>query len=272
MMEELNILEEQIIRYLEHEMSIEERQAFEMQLNQDKQLQGVLEEYKVILKGIELAGDNQLRSSIQKVNDELEAENFFSPGKKEPESHAKIRNFRWMKYAVAALILIGMMTFIIKLSNKPVNGAEIFATYYKVDSNQVRMEIKANRTSGLIPSFIETDSFATALELYLEGKYNESIYLLESRTDSFRNSEIAQYYLALNYLALKNYKVSEPILGKLCGDSLFILHEDACWYRVLIWIHQDQDTENIKFLLNQFSSSTNPDRVVSSKRILAYYQ
>ena len=272
-MEEFNILEEQVIRYLEHEMRLEERQAFEIQINQDKKLQILLEEYKVILKGIELSGDNKLRSSIQKVNDQLETDKFFTLRKNKLESTVKLVNFKWIKYAVAALILLGMLTFIIQMSNsKPVKGDEIFATYYRVDSNQVKIDVRANSTSGLIPAIVEKDSFTKALELYLQGNYNESKSLIESRTDSFKKSGIAQYYLALNYLALKNFKASEPILGKLCGDPLFISHEDACWYRVLIWIHQDKDIENVKFLLNQFSSSSNPERVVSSKRILAYYQ
>lgn len=266
-------MEEDIVRFLEGDMNEEECKIFESRLESEPQLQKLLLEYRTIIEGIEFWGDEQVRSSINKIQKDLEEKNFFKNGKSVSSggrSGGNLISMNGFKYLIAAAILIAVSTTVfIWLTPDKLNGSELFANYNKLDREQLKKDIERFNVSGLISGMQAEDTIKQAL-IYLEsGNFTESLKLLENFNVDKPGIPIVQYYLGLNHLNLGRFDKSGPIFKSLCSQKSFELASDACWYYALQLIHNNADVELAKSILSDLSSRDTYNRAAEAKNLLS---
>ncbi len=249
-MEEYLEIEEQIIQYLEGEMDETQRLDFEVLLRNNPDLVKTIEEYKLILNGIQQWGDQNLKASIKKVNQELSETRFFEKETKTTHLKSLINN-NVIRYAAAAIFL-GLLVYNIFLpSTNKIDHNKIFAEYYKPDLDLANNQIQKIKDLGFIQSSDTGNTLSRALQLYIQGDYIESINKIKAVEPEVQGTNICQYFLGMNYIALEKYTEAEDILNKLCDGSDFEYQINACWNLSLTLIKLDSDPVKISKLLEK---------------------
>ncbi|HQX44282.1 MAG: hypothetical protein IPG21_06835 [Saprospiraceae bacterium] len=265
-------MEEDVVRYLEGEMSKEEISIFEKRLESEPELNNLLLEYRGVLNGVEYWGDEQVKATIAKVQKDLEVQDFFNntnatSGNYFLKSGNQIKSA--IKFLVAACILSAVaFSVFIWLTPAKINGVELFSFYNKVDKNQIQKDIEKFNVSGLIAGAQAEDTIKQALIYLAEGNYKASSILLESFNAEKSGIPLVQFYLGLSYLNLEMYDKSESFFKNLCKLNGFELRNDACWYYALQMVRRNQNTEIAKSILLELSSNTSFNKASDAKELL----
>lgn len=168
--------------YLNNELSSEERQAFEMQLASDENLQNELNIFKDMVGGIRTAGLKAeletLRAKHESTTEETSA-NVFS-----------LTSIRTIAIAASVAVLVGFFIFNIGGSSDP------FSTVYYKDA-------------GLPTAMGEDNSqFLQAMVDYKNESYETAISVLQEICNAEKDPR-ACYYLAHSYLNSENLEMAK---------------------------------------------------------------
>jgi len=228
--------EDLLMKYLDNEMSLSEKQEFENQMKDNAQLKAQVESLMLARKAVEYYG---IHDEVSKVRKE------FQQGT--TQQKAKVvrmkKPLRYILMAAASVILIGLIAIgylFYQLSpekvynegfvsyNLPVaRGSNVSATsienaYQKKDYNQV---IELSKTSPVS----EKEQLLTGLSFMQLNQFNEaSIQFREILKVPHSNYKPdAEYYLALSQLRMKQYDEALDIFRKIHADESHLYHKQV---------------------------------------------
>ncbi len=269
-MEENSQLEEKVIQYLEGDLSQQEKLEFEIEISKDDSLRQLVEEYKVVLDGVDQWNTEKLRTRIQLVNDHLHQSGFFETPKVATVRSLNQGNIR--KYLAIAASLLVIVTAIVFYQSFKKKDDRIWIANYNLPEKELSLSLLSNfKDQGFFPGITGTDTLLLAIQFYANSSYNESLLALNSLPMEIKNSNIVQYYFGLNYMGLSNFYLAESIFKKLCETQQFYLNDNSCWRYGLSLLNQNTDQ---KKLVSVFEQIANSNSIYSdkAKEILIHYQ
>lgn len=249
-------IEDRIIMYLEGEMQDEERAAFEVSLESDPELRKLLDEYKIILSGVEEWGDRQLRDSIRDQSSKWGLSDHPAEVNAVPAQVKKNNN---LIYLLAAAVFIGVVCWVFLIPYLKTNsGEKLYAQYYTTDTVWIHSAVNLFMEDGFIPATQEPDTMKMAIEQFLKGDYTSSISLLEDLKGGGSRENWKNYFLGMNYLGLREWEKASGLFELSCHAQDTLLHEQACWQLALIEVRLHSESEKTRSLLrNVIDSNSN---------------
>lgn len=246
--------EDRVIMYLEGDMNDDERAAFEHSLQTDPELQQLVEEYKVILRGLDEWGDQNLKKSIREVHSRLEDSNFFS--RENTQGARQWRYNSWI-YLAAAAVMVGAILFVyVYTYNKKSQGEPLFAEYYKPDTVWINSVVRLFKEDGFVPGSHDSDSFDLAIRQYSVSEYFLSVRTLQGiPSGSASVSNLKNYLTALNYIGMGEWEEAEVLLGSLCESRDPLFSGESCWNLALVKIKSDPKDPDSRTLLQNIINS-----------------
>ncbi len=271
-MDENLTIQDEIIRYLNGELSDNERSDFETRMHKDHSLSSEVKNYKILMSGINQWGEIQMKSLVAQVDQELEKENFFQQVQK--EHSGKLVQFlsqnKTMVFAVAASLAL-FLFYLIHLWGAGPSASEQYASYYKPERQKTEQFIEGLQSSGLIPSEPIQDSMRWALEKYRNGDYISTISFLERNSIPASLQSLAQFYLGLSYLGAGMPQKAESHLRSLCSGNEIEFKTISCWYLALSILNTKGYTNEGMQLFQIVSEDTSHSQASQAKEILAQW-
>ena len=236
-------LEEKIDRYLEGDMSIEEKLDIEMIISNDKELSKMIELRKAIRT--EIINRNDIQSIMLK------------------EEKGIKRKMKWTYLAVAAslflLISIGLLQST-KMSNMEIVNqyAYIIPEHSEIDKLKTENYIQKISDNGILLrgeecffenlNRIECKQALEALTYYFDGRFDESYLLFEEVLKPIsKNVELSLFMAIAMIEAEKKEKALGCLLTlKSIGNEMY--KEDVDYYLAIAYIQNDQLLKGRKIL------------------------
>jgi tetratricopeptide (TPR) repeat protein len=231
-------LEDQLMSYLDNEMSPEERQLFEVQLKSNPDLQKRLERLTLAQKAVQYYG---IETRVKEVRRQFQNEAPVSE-----DAYGKVVK---MRRPVRALFIAAASTIIIA-------AGVVAYMLYELSPEKTYSE---NYIAYNIPVARGNDSSITSIEkAYQEKKYAQVIELSRNGVDDSRQKFLlglsymqvndfpkaieqlkelaaapskykpdAEFYLGLSYLRIKQYDAALEILGRIKDDASHVYHDQV---------------------------------------------
>lgn len=215
---------EQIEKYLNGEFSQEEKERFEKRIMEEDELRKLVDEHRILLRGLELGFNRELKSRLQ-----LEEQRFT---KNERKSKRRILPLRW-SIGIAATMAILIVTVLL-LNYKPVNTQELFIAYYQPYPN-VEQPLSRSDVSA-----------SSAYVFYEKGLYQPALKSFESLVKENPEDPAALFYMGICRLEL-----GETDQAIFQFQSVRTLESNkysrsALWYEALSHLKNDQKSKAIE--------------------------
>jgi hypothetical protein len=216
-------------RYVEGDLTNDERVAFENLLAHDEQLKQHLADYQDIHSSIQM----KLANDAEKVDftrtlDTLNKQHFGAVQANEPK--VKKLKVNWSISAVAAVLVLGLLLW------APWNGSlyEQFAAYPEMSVTERGAE--------------QTELDKAAL-LFNDRKYEDAKIILASLYSTDKGNSLVSYYYAATLLETEEMAKGRAILAELSlGESVF--KYDAAYDVAMSYLKEGKDTD-AKFWLSK---------------------
>lgn len=270
-MEEYSELEEKIIRYLEGDLDEDQKIKMEDQIEADDAIKQLVEEYKIILGGVDLWNTENLKLKIKEVNDELSTNGFFDEGNSVDMPSLFIVYYRKYGKIAAVILAIFSMIGIYFIRETNISRQNWFIAYDKPEKEFSLSLLQRAQAQGFLPGSSGNDSLIIAIQLYADGSYDRSLQILESLTDLDKHSDISKYYMGLNYMALSEINKSEIYFRELCEKEKFEFRDNACWSLSISLIKQQAPKRKILVALRKLGQS-NTDIAKKANEIIPHFQ
>ncbi len=229
---------ENIERYLNDSMSVEERKTFELDLKSNSTLTQHLDEQKLMHEAIET---QSLKEQLDMFHEDVSDIKTFK------RDTSKVISFNFRKLAVAAALIIaaGSFWFFNGSSNE-----KLYAKHFTPDP-------------GLPTTMGETANFAfyDAMVNYKQGDYKTAISKWEVILQSKPKNDTLNYFLGVAHLANNNEDSAIQFLNNVTQNSTSDFNNDAFYYLGLAYLKAD----NIELAKKNLTFST----VDNSKNILS---
>jgi hypothetical protein len=219
--------------YLSEELSETERVAFEKRLQEDAEFRNSYELYREASEFLKNTIENEEETAAFKENlQKIGAAHF-----KETPVSKKSRNITFLKYAIAASIILLMGIFLFDQNTSP--SYEDFMTYdtvsFTVRGGEPNLTLKAEEAfntknfkaaEGYFTELLAADADNRELQLYLgisvleQDKFEQARIIFKKIAQGnsvFKNS--ATWYLALTELKAGNLKECKAVLEKIPEDA-----------------------------------------------------
>lgn len=214
-------------------MSPSEEEQFSIRLSKDQDFQESFELHKAI---VEVISDKK-QAEIRNILNEIKSENRKRKG---------LRKRNVFKLSAVAACIAAISVLFFENRRKEYTNTEIFNTYF--DSIPICLT-----TRGEQEKIINT--FDSGL-FYLEKRnYNKAISELQKTADSSELYPASQFFTALSYMAMKDFKNAIPILRQISENSICLFYEDAIWNLALCYI-MIGDKEKAKKRLEELKTMT----------------
>jgi predicted peroxiredoxin len=267
---------EQIEMYLEGQLQGADLTAFEQEMKQDATLQTEVAEYKDLIQGIRIAGQNEFVHLIHTWEKELAAADVIaekattdvqsspqdsstaignSYGKVVEMTSVKGNRFKWIyRIAAAACVLVligvGIMQFV---------GQNTDAQLYE------------QNFTHLPPNFIERDDtislLTEAVKLYDKKEYGAANPKFDTFLAKDPNNIAASLYAGISHLAVGETDRAIPLFKKVVADQNENFIEPAQWYLALAYIKRG-DKNNALSMLGQIRNTPGHEYRENAKTLL----
>ena len=204
--------------YFRNELSLTDRDSFQVRLNTDKDFASKVDQYQLITEEIrQWADETDLLEKMNQWDEEdsgLQKQSFIST------SLFKI---------AAVLIPIIVVTVLIynQLSQSSASNQDLFTSYFSPYEDVI-----SNRT-------VDEGSFGLAMNYYNSVEYDKAVELFDKSLRDEKDSEnamVTSFYLAMSYMALGEIKEAELLLKKVEQDGSPLFREVSQWYLLLGFI------------------------------------
>ncbi len=228
-----------INRYLEGEMNAEELKAFELQMQQDADMQNEVELTRDVFSTLKIKlqpGENEkkLRYSLQEINSE-----FFSKKSKQAKI-VSVNRRRWMT-AVAAIFIMALLLTVWQ----PWKKEDLYQQYAALQMPAVAE--RGTTTDNLLKS---------AVENFNDKKFEKAIPAFEEVLKDSNQNTFVQYYYSIALLQNNQIEKSRALLAQLYnGVSLF--KYDAAFYMALSYL-KEKNKPVCKEWLNKIPADAGP--------------
>jgi tetratricopeptide (TPR) repeat protein len=240
-------LQNQIERYLFHEMTEEEERDFTARINNDADLKEEVELIAMIIAATTKAGREKDASEIEMLK-QTSLDDIRKLAKR-PKSKTVLKTAYWFTASAAVILLAFIINHFYKVNSE---GEQLFAAYYTPYHDDTGLH-----RGGSIMTDEDTALLTEAMELYTTGQYAEaldafnkissnysdevaiykavcmleigstdqSIQLLsesmEKHGEGWEHYQDSQWYLALSYLKDKRNNDAQSILEQIVTDGRF---------------------------------------------------
>lgn len=257
-----------IIRYIDQEMTEDERIAFESSLMTNKELANELREYQLLLEGIESWGDQLTKDKIKSYDKQLEQEGYFNKSHVIKSFIGNANNLKWIGLAASIAILVTAYIFL-----KPdvkLNPVITYATYYKVDEKLLTKYLTYYQPSGMVNSdTLHKDSLYLGLQAFQQKNYGQTVSFLKPLQSQSVLSDPGAFYLALAFIQVNEFQNAIDLLIPLTNCRSFELREESKWYLALSNMQSGGNIEGTKALLRELSQSSYSDMAAKAGSLLA---
>jgi len=246
---------ETIHRYLAGIMETREREAFEADMQANPALREEVELERILISGIERAGqDNEVRKTLEAVQDKLRSEGFFQSREDATTpilTIAHTKKFNIMKRMLAAaatlVVLVGGVWFFMN-QDKPVDANALFTQYYqpKEDVQRAKGIIETLTSYGLAGVQSDTDTLKMALQLYESDKYDEALVLFKGFAETHPENDVAQYYMGVIHMSQGRYAKAIELLLPISRSDESALKNDALWNLALCYLKTDDGVNDAR--------------------------
>lgn len=223
-------------RYLQHEMTPEERRDFELRMQNDEDLARFVTMYRGIDSTMNAekpsTGETQLRQTLQ----ELGAHYFTG------KARVKQGSFRrWWTVAAAALLLVSAGVYYFLFTSP--SADELYATYAKHETLDIRLRGQSE------------DSLAQqAADAFNAQQYKDALPLLQESLGKYPDDVQLKFAEAICYMELNEYQEASVMLDSLAsGTSAYA--DAARWNRALLALKQKQ-IDQCRTILSQIPVSS----------------
>lgn len=223
---EPNLLSE-IERYLQDELSLSEKEAFEEKIKQDPLLAREVENHRTAIFLIK-AG------SIQTLKGKLEQYSEYNPSTKKTSS---VIFQKWYVWAAAASVAIIISVLLLRPYDTK-DPDELFIAYFQAPATD-RQILRGDST---------TDVKIQAFVSYEQGQYKEALAVFEKVLNEQPHDEIL-FYAAAAALADGQSEKAISYLNALLKEPTTLYRSRAQWYLSLAYL-KDGESEKSKSLLN----------------------
>lgn len=260
---------DRIHQYLQNTMDPKERAAFELEMDQQPALREDVHTERLLLAGIEKAGEQAAREQIQSVHRQLKEEGWLEAVRPETPTFTIIfqQNMKRIISIAAALVaLLGAVWFFNPKSDS-VSPQALFQQYHQPQQELPRLRnILAQRESyGLAGN---TDTLVQSLQLFEAGKYQECAQLLSAYRQEHPLDTTAQYYLGLTYLNAGNYAKAIELLQPISLAEQSDFKNDALWNLGLCYLQTTDGVKEAREVFTQLSQNNNYSNHRGAKALL----
>lgn len=258
--------QELLIQYLQGELSAEETRALEARLRREPELSAELTSLQDLLKGIELEGDEQLKTSLSRVENRLDQEGFFET--KKPAKKVFL-GFDWQKLSAAAAVLLLLGAWIF-FQSKP-RQTEIVTTPPAKNQDSLWGSVQRNiRDTAPTPQTptqqppqkqsapdqllaLATKSYRTpafsdyrstngrnaidsAAYLYRTAQYPAMLRYVNRQPAEYQNQTRTKLFKAHAYLSMKQFGQALPILQQVVDSDEMPFSEESEYDLLLCYL------------------------------------
>ena len=219
----MNNTDDQILAYLNGEMTEEDKSEFEAVLQKDESLQKQLILIKVLQDDLDRA------RVIRHLRD-----------KPAPVITLNRRFIKPLMLAAGVVLLAGLGLLFIK--NKESQPDSLFYTYYEKP-----LRLPAMKMGSLNPhSFLNHCQYAMAS--YASGDYETTLANLTKLKARFANNDSLQFYLGICYIELGQPDSAAFYFDKLLLQSSGEYKDASGWYRLLVYLQEEKPDEAAVFI------------------------
>lgn len=211
---------EKIGKYLDNEMTPQERSEFELQIANDDDLRTYIQLYSSIDKTMSMENaspkENELRQTLQQMN-----RKYFAEGGKVVQGSFK----KWL--AIAASVIILVTAGIYFLSSGKTSPEKLYAQFANHDA--LNIQLRGNKTDSLAQN---------AAIAFNKRSYAEALPLLEQYISLQPDDIQMKFSLAVSYLETGNYNAADTIFSNIAsGPTAYAA--TAQWYMALSALKQN---------------------------------
>ncbi len=226
-----------IERFLRGEMSPEELNWFEKEIEGNQQLRNEIELHKkidLVLSDKELI---ELKNQLDLIHQEIEevTEN----------GHGAIRKIYRRVYYSAAALVVGVLIFTLYLTNRNFTTQKLLDRFYEPDVASV--------------TFRGTDSnkdlLAKAMDLYNNKEYGQAIEIFETILQEDKSKIGLNLYSGISHMEIQKYSAANERFRRIIDNKPNPFVESATWYLGMCYLF----TENTDKALEQFETLVNTD-------------
>lgn len=229
---------DRIEKYILGQLETAGKEAFEARLQTSPELQIVVEDHKVLLEAIE---EQSLIENMEQIHQDA----FPNPSASEEKKIYSLWNTNWVKYGVAASVVILVLWGGYTLSRKQTTDQELFASYFTPDP-------------GLPTTMSSTDNFIffEAMVSYKQGAYDDAIAQWEPLLDKKPKNDTLNYFIGVAHLANNNESEAITFLQWATEKEHSQFLSDAYYYLGLSYLKKGNQ-ENAKrfFKLSEHKKS-----------------
>jgi hypothetical protein len=251
---------ESIKKYVNGNLSPEEKQLFENRLASDPAFRDEVKEYMRLFELIQQAGDAQLDSELTQLGKRLLVQET-SPGPSHqgrPRQSKKVFSIPNRVWLIAAALIALLIVLI------PVWRSQSSEFPEKASPEQL---YSSNFRILSAPALRDSEEIHPWKEAYLAGDYPEAIRLLEellSQPDYAYRSE-AFLYLGLCHMAMDQPRDALQALMQVSPDSFD--HDHALWYRALAHL-KVEEVQKAQDLLEKITASPGSEYEEQARQLL----
>lgn len=211
---------------------------------------------KAVIQQLQLEGSKDLQQTIFKVDQELAKEGFFTAPA--PASQPKVV---WFKRLIAAASILLICTLAWQLlAPTGFKTEEQYQLAFRVYDNQlsqpIQLELSEQGFAGN-PQKKLLQQLLNAMEAYDQEDYTTASQLLKKALDHSNLDQsyqlMAEFYLALSYMANQQEQLAIPLLKNLAFNDIN-QQEHVSWYLALAYLKQEQIDLSKNILENLISS------------------
>ncbi len=226
MVEKKEIIE----NYLMGRLTEEEKAIFEKELKNDPSLQQKVNQYKSLLRGIELSFNRELKARLRDEEKKIREKS------SSPMSKQKFLQIGFAMAAVIALIIVSVFV----LNKNKIDAEQILAVYYEPYPN-----VESPVTRG-------KQDRQPGYALYEEGQYKGALKLFGAHLNEFPDDPAALFYSGICYFELGNTRKSIEYLQSVNKLKNNRYSRPAKWYEALAYVKL-KNTKHSKELFMELS-------------------
>lgn len=244
--------------YFEEQMSIEEKNTFELELKSSPELLEATEKYKISKQAIDLLSENALRSKfkdwrkkkdgIVTINEPLEKPVTVS---KPPAKIKSLWSYSFRKMAIAASFILLATTAVFFLMETPTSNDPLVAYFYSPEGDE-------KLRSGGNPDW------NLAIEDFKNKNYKQAIIHLQKINPSI---DVTEFYLAQSFFHLKDYKSAKEYYQKILDRPGSSYREEAGWNHIVTSLLIDRNDKVANLRLDRIRVNSRESFYTKAKEL-----
>lgn len=221
-----------VARYLEGDMELQEKQEFEILIQSEPELQGMLEAYKNIYQTLKMKlapaeDDRAVEATLQLLNQQYFKDTVTASPVKETKTVPLLVYLKWM--SVAAVLVVGLLVW-----------APWRTNLYSEYGISKEMSV-AERGEG------DKNNLEKAADYYNAHDFRAAAKILEKEYEADADNSLVAYYYGITLIENNNADGARTVLSKLyAGESVF--KYDAAYYIALSFIKQNNYPKALEWL------------------------